>query len=91
MRLLEIINKVNVIEKINFFDFDIEEICDDSREVYKRCLFFAIKGNNTDGNKYIDEAIKRGAVAVVTETPSDIKVCQIIVKDIRLADRKSVV
>lgn len=85
MRLLEIINKVNVIDKINFCDFDIEEICDDSREVYKRCLFFAIKGNNTDGNKYIDEAIERGAVAVVTETPCLSNVCQIIVKDIKIA------
>ena len=85
MRLLEIIDKVNVLDKINFYDFDIEEISDDSREIYKRCLFFAIKGNNKDGNKYIDEVIERGAVAIVTETPSDAKVCQIIVKDTRLA------
>ncbi len=85
MLLSEIINKTKIVDKINYYDYDIEEVCADSREVYKRCLFFAIKGNNTDGNKYIDEAIERGAVAVVTETPTNSKICQIIVPNAKVA------
>ncbi len=40
----------------------------DSRRVVPGALFFAIGGRRTDGNLYIDEAVDRGAVAVVSET-----------------------
>jgi len=39
----------------------------DSRRVVPGALFFAIGGLRTDGNYYIEEAVDRGAVAVVTE------------------------
>ena len=29
-------------------------------------IFFAIKGNKTDGNKFIDAAIKRGAKTIIS-------------------------
>ncbi len=38
----------------------------DSRRVTPGCLFFALPGLRSDGGRYIDEAIARGAVAVVT-------------------------
>lgn len=39
----------------------------DSRRVVPGALFFAIGGLRTDGNFYIEEAVDRGALAVVTE------------------------
>lgn len=39
----------------------------DSRRVVPGALFFAIGGLRTDGNLYIEEAVDRGAVAIVTE------------------------
>lgn len=39
----------------------------DSRRVVPGALFFAIGGLRTDGNHYIEEAVDRGAVAIVTE------------------------
>jgi len=39
----------------------IEGICFDSRKVKKKDIFFAIKGNQTSGTKFIKEAISRGA------------------------------
>ncbi len=39
----------------------------DSRRVVPGALFFAIGGLRTDGNLYAEEAVDRGAVAVVTE------------------------
>lgn len=39
----------------------------DSRRVVPGALFFAIGGLRTDGNYYIEEAVDRGAVAIVTE------------------------
>ena len=39
-------------------------ITDDSRKVEKGFIFVAIKGRTVDGNNYIDEAIKNGAIKV---------------------------
>lgn len=53
------------------FDLEIKGIAYDSRKVKDGYLFIAIKGFETDGHKYIDSAIKNGAVAVLGE--DDIK------------------
>lgn len=39
----------------------------DSRRVVPGALFFALGGLRTDGNYFIEEAVDRGAVAIVTE------------------------
>ncbi len=50
-------------------------ISTDSRKVFEGCLFFALKGDSFNGNKYATEALKQGAAyAVVDEevlTPAD--------------------
>ena len=38
-----------------------------SKEVKEGYLFFAIKGSSFDGHEFIEEAVKRGAIAVVAE------------------------
>lgn len=43
----------------------ILKVVTDSRESASRGLFVAIKGENTDGHKYIDSAVKNGAIAVL--------------------------
>ncbi len=48
-------------------DIEIGEISIDSREVGEKTLFVAVKGENTDGHKYIDSAVKNGAVCVMCE------------------------
>ena len=45
----------------------------ESSKVKKNNIFFAIKGNNFDGNKYINEAIKRGAKVIVSEKKIKLK------------------
>jgi UDP-N-acetylmuramoyl-L-alanyl-D-glutamate--2,6-diaminopimelate ligase len=40
----------------------------DSRRVQPGWLFVAMRGETTDGNRYIDAAIQQGAVAVVTDS-----------------------
>ena len=39
----------------------------DSRQVKPRDLFFAYPGTQTDGRKFIDDAMMRGAAAVVCD------------------------
>jgi UDP-N-acetylmuramoyl-L-alanyl-D-glutamate--2,6-diaminopimelate ligase len=40
----------------------------DSRRVQPGSLFVAMRGGATDGNRYIEQAVARGAVAVVTDS-----------------------
>jgi UDP-N-acetylmuramoyl-L-alanyl-D-glutamate--2,6-diaminopimelate ligase len=40
----------------------------DSRRIAPGSLFVAMRGASTDGNRYIEQAIARGAVAVVTDS-----------------------
>lgn len=44
-------------------------IATDSRKVTKRQLFFALQGENTDGNLFASQAIARGASCAVIDNP----------------------
>jgi len=50
-------------------DLEILEIAYDSRRVTPGTLFVAIRGEKTDGNKFVSEAVARGAIAVASEQP----------------------
>src|SRR5271169_2837343 len=43
----------------------------DSRRVKPGCVFVAMQGESSDGNRFIDRAIQSGAVAVVTDSPGE--------------------
>lgn len=46
-----------------------EKVSTDSRKIDEGCLFFALKGENFNGNKYAADALKKGAAfAIVDET-----------------------
>jgi UDP-N-acetylmuramoyl-L-alanyl-D-glutamate--2,6-diaminopimelate ligase len=49
-------------------DATIRGIDYDSRRIEEGFLFVAMRGESTDGNNYIDQAIARGASAVVTDS-----------------------
>jgi len=51
-------------------DIDIAAITADSRQVAPGSLFVAVAGSKADGKGFIDEAISRGAAAVVTGVKS---------------------
>ncbi len=52
-----------------FKDFQVRGIACNSKLVKDNFIFMAIKGNNYDGHKFIPEAIKRGAKAVIYQAP----------------------
>jgi UDP-N-acetylmuramoyl-L-alanyl-D-glutamate--2,6-diaminopimelate ligase len=43
----------------------------DSRQVKPGCVFVAMRGETSDGNRFIDQAIQTGAVAVVTDSAAE--------------------
>ena len=50
-------------------DLEVLEIAYDSRQVKPGTLFVAIRGEKTDGNKFVTDAIAGGAVAIASEQP----------------------
>jgi UDP-N-acetylmuramoyl-L-alanyl-D-glutamate--2,6-diaminopimelate ligase len=48
---------------------EIRSLAYDSRRVTPGSLFFAIRGEKADGHDFIEDALKRGAVAVASERP----------------------
>ncbi len=53
----------------------------DSRETTKNSVFFALKGENFDGNKYAEEAVRKGSVFAVIDNPDYSKDERFIVVD----------
>ena len=50
-------------------DLEIQEIAYDSRKVRPGTLFVAIRGEKTDGNNFVADAVARGAAAIASEQP----------------------
>ncbi|PHX89192.1 MAG: UDP-N-acetylmuramoyl-L-alanyl-D-glutamate--2,6-diaminopimelate ligase [Pelagibacteraceae bacterium] len=53
--------------KKNYQNFFFSNIALNSSEIKKNYIFFAIKGNQSDGNKFINQAIKKGAKIIISE------------------------
>jgi UDP-N-acetylmuramoyl-L-alanyl-D-glutamate--2,6-diaminopimelate ligase len=43
----------------------------DSRRVKPGCVFVAMRGESSDGNRFIDQAIQAGAVAIITDSAAE--------------------
>lgn len=82
MKVLELINNFNYEGEITNLNEEITSITLNSKEVEKGSVFFAVKGEKADGNEYISEAFKRGAILVVSENKSEVKNV-ITVSDVR--------
>lgn len=57
------------LEKIYELYLRSSGICTDSRKLKKGELFWAIKGDNFDGNEFAKEALEKGALASVVSDP----------------------
>ena len=66
---------------------NIRSLAIDSRAVTPGAIFFALRGEQTDGHRYIDDAVRRGAIAVVSEERITLpeNVTAIVVADSALA------
>ena len=67
----------------------ISDITNSTKDIKKNSAFFAIKGSNTDGNKYINEAIEKGAKIIISNSKKELnkinnnKIIKIFSDDIR--------
>ena len=60
----------------------------DSRKAGQDSLFIAIRGERTDGHKYIPDVLRRGALAVLCEEPGGEGEPRIVVPDVLAAMRE---
>ncbi len=65
-KLSDYIQEGEILAVRGALDRPISGLAMDSRRVVPGTLFFALPGLRTDGGTYIDQAIDRGAVAIVT-------------------------
>ncbi len=80
-----------IMETISVLDYDqdyfpaaeLAQITNDSRAVVPNSLFIAISGARTDGAKFIDQAVRSGAVVVVTGRNIDDPPAGVIVLTVR--------
>lgn len=69
MTLKELLNHIEPLETAGDTACEVTGIVYDSRRAVPGSLFVALHGEKTDGAAYIDDAVQRGAVAVVSQTP----------------------
>ena len=61
----------------NYRTIPVKGIAFDSRKVKKGDIFFAIKGNQTSGIKFVNDAISKGASVIVSSKKIKYGKCQI--------------
>jgi len=66
-KLSEVLQGVETVLPASAGKLTIQKVACDSRKVQPDTLFFALHGAKADGNAFIQEAIKRGAVAIASE------------------------
>ena len=73
MELKKVLSGLEGLKAKGNLDLDIKSLESDSRKIEKNSMFVAIKGFDTDGHEYIDEAIKNGAKAIMVEEGTNLK------------------
>ena len=86
MQLKDLFHGYETVEIHGDSSIDIRSIVYDSRKVTPGSLFIAIRGFTADGNSFVSEAIRKGAVAVLTENPTSLSNAVVVnVYDVRKA------
>ncbi|MCK5441408.1 MAG: UDP-N-acetylmuramoyl-tripeptide--D-alanyl-D-alanine ligase [Maribacter sp.] len=71
------------IEKLHHIFLKFPNACTDTRKIEKNCVFFALKGDNFNGNEFASEALKKGAsYTIVDEEEYVLNSKTILVKDV---------
>ncbi len=66
-------------------NIEITNLSHNSKEVKEGGVFFAINGENVNGEEFVVEAEKHGAKVVVSEKKLDTSLINVVVKDVRKA------
>ena len=86
MKLSRLFRDVTMVRANVDFDLEITDIHYHSEKVQRGDLFVAVKGNATNGHKYIGDALAKGAACVICESePQDSAIPFVLVPNTRKA------
>lgn len=85
MKLSKLMKNVPVVEIHADEEVEISAIAYDSRKVSQGCAFVAISGFASDGNRFIPQAMEKGAAVVITAKKPEQDVPYVLVSSDRLA------
>ncbi len=88
MNLQQLLYKLNITKVVGNTHVELSDISFDSRKIKESSLFVAIKGIESDGHNYIQQAIEAGAIVIILEDmPADLneKITYIQVIDSNIA------
>jgi len=86
MQLKILAESIPVREVLGPLDREVDGIFYDSRRVQKNGLYVAVRGAQVDGHQFTEQAIERGASAIVVERPeSHSRATSLVVADSRVA------
>ncbi len=54
-------------EAIHHLFLESSGVSTDTRKIFKNCIFFALKGENFNGNLFAQEALDKGAFKVIVD------------------------
>ena len=74
MLLKNLIQEAGVIKSVGDLNLDITNIHSDSRKIKEGGLFFAINGFSKNGIEFIENAIEKGAKAIIVEKDEDVQI-----------------
>lgn len=83
MKLLDICQRTNTFCPEHLENLDVRGITSSSQKVKEGYVFVCLEGTKTDGHRYINDALLRGACAVVIEKENFSCQCSILVGDTR--------
>ena len=84
MRLSRLLKDVNVLEGANA-DPEVTGLCYDSRRLRRGDCFVAIPGSHSDGHRFVEAALRDGAVAALVQRKMGVSWPQVVVEDTRQA------
>ncbi len=68
MKLAPLLSAIQPLRIDGPLDREITALCYDSRRVREGALFFALRGEKSEGSAFVDQAVAAGAVVVVSES-----------------------
>ena len=83
MQLHEIVRSIVLKKVYGDTGIEVTGVSSDSRQVQAGDLFVAFRGDHVDGHDYIEQAIARGAVAVLVEKKQEWDIPQVVVPSTR--------
>ena len=81
MKLVSLLENVNITEMHAPDDMDITDVCYDSRSAAPGCLFVAINGLGEDRHEYIADAAKNGVSCVLCSRAPEVEIPYVLTDD----------